>query len=117
MPKSTLLHTRTDSHFFSPSKCRPDGGGMEAFRRYNSGGKSRFLVSLLKIYTNIALASLAQVRAQAFYQLKITLFTVGQQAENFPLNIPFLLYRRIRFQLFVGHFATFPGSFPASPRW
>jgi len=34
---------------------------MEAFRRYNSGGKSRFLVSLLKIYTNIALAGLAKV--------------------------------------------------------
>ena len=84
---------------------------MEAFRRYNSGGKSRFLVSLLKKNTKIALTSLTQVRAQAFYQLKVTLFAVGQQAENFPLNVPFLLYRRVRIKLLVGHFATFLGHF------
>jgi hypothetical protein len=75
--KSTLLHTRTDSHFFSPPNVDQTGGGWEAFRHDKSGVKSRFVVSLLKIYTNIALASLAQVCTQPFYQLNIAFFTVG----------------------------------------
>ena len=84
---------------------------MEVFRRYNSGGKSRFLVSLLKIYTNIALTGLSQVCAQPFNQFNVAFFAVGQQAENLPLNVPFLLYRRVSFELFIGHFATFLGHF------
>lgn len=61
MLKSTLLQTRTDSHLFSPPNVDQSGGGREAFSRDNSGCKSRFIASLAKIYTNIALTGFPQV--------------------------------------------------------
>ena len=43
-PKSTLLHTRTDSHFYSPHKCRPDGGLIGSLQ----GGQIRLFTESLK---------------------------------------------------------------------
>lgn len=75
--KSTLLHTRTDSHFFRLPNVDQTGGIREALWHDKSDVKSRFLVSLLKIYTDIALTSLAQVCPEPFYQFNIAFFAVG----------------------------------------
>lgn len=53
--------------YFRPSNVDQTGGGREAFSRDNSGCKSRFVASLLKIYTDIALSGFSQVGTQPFY--------------------------------------------------
>ncbi len=76
---STLLHTRTDSHllFFRPPNVDQTGGEREDLCNDKSGVKSRFLVLLLKNYTNIALTRLTQVCPKAFYQLDIAFFALS----------------------------------------
>ena len=84
MPKSTLPHTRTDSHFFSPPKCRPEGAKGKS-RGVTKQALNHVLLShWLKNYTNIVLTGLAKVRAKPFDQLNITFFTLRQQTEKFP---------------------------------
>lgn len=63
--------------FFRLPNVDQTGGRREALWHDKSGVKSRFLVSLLKIYTDIALASLAQVCPEPFYQFNIAFFAVG----------------------------------------
>lgn len=63
--------------FFRLPNVDQTGGIREALWHDKSDVKSRFLVSLLKIYTDIALASLAQVCPEPFYQFNITFFAVG----------------------------------------
>lgn len=63
--------------FFRLPNVDQTGGIREALWHDKSDVKSRFLVSLLKIYTDIALTSLAQVCPEPFYQFNIAFFAVG----------------------------------------
>jgi len=81
--------------FFRPPNVDQTGGRREEYRYDKTGVKSRFIVSLVKIYTNVTLACLTQVCTQTFNQLDIAFFALCQQTEYFPLDVPFLLNSRV----------------------
>src|SRR5690606_29121001 len=62
-----------------PPKVDPTGGEREESRSDKTGVKSRFVVSLVKNYTQIALTGLANVRAKAFEQLNSTFCTLPRE--------------------------------------
>lgn len=92
---STLLHTRTDSHFFyAPPNVDQTGCECEALRQAISGLKSRFIALLMQIYPDVTTSGLAQIGTEPFDQLNIAFFTGRQQAKNLPLDVPFFFNRR-----------------------
>src|SRR5699024_11121319 len=82
---STLLHTRTDSHFFSPPKCRPDGGR-----------KGRLQVRQIKREITFS-----RLIAEKLYQ-----YCSHPPHAGLPYGLLSARYRVLRTQLKVGIFPT-----------